>query len=78
MAYQIAKEIGAMATVLCGDVEAVVLTGGLVHSSYLIQEISRRIQFIAQLILLPGELEMEAMAEGAWRVLTGREKVQAY
>jgi len=78
MAYQIAKEIGAMATVLCGDVEAVVLTGGLVHSSYLIQEISRRIHFIAQLILLPGELEMEAMAEGAWRVLTGQEKVQVY
>jgi len=78
MAYQIAKEIGAMATVLCGDVAAVVLTGGLVHSSFLIQEISRRVRFIAQVILLPGELEMEAMAEGAWRVLTGQEQALSY
>ena len=78
MAYQIAKEIAGMASVLCGRISAVVLTGGLVHSSFLIEEISQRIKFLGPVILLPGELEMEAMAAGAWRVLTGRETILAY
>ncbi len=78
MAYQIAKEIAAMATVRCGDVQAVVLTGGLTHSTFLVGEISRRVKFLAQIVLLPGELEMEAMAAGAWRVLTGRETALDY
>lgn len=78
MAYQIAKEIGAMATVACGDIQAVVLTGGLTHSAFLVAEISRRVKFLATLVLLPGELEMEAMAAGAWRVLTGRESALDY
>lgn len=73
MAYQIAKEIGAMATVLSGDVAAIVLTGGLAKSGGLVAEIEERVRFIAPIIVFPGELEMEAMAAGALRVLTNKE-----
>lgn len=78
MAYQIAKEIGAMATVLCGQIDAVVLTGGLAHSKRLMDAISERIHFIAPLLIFPGELEMEAMLHGVLRVLRGEEKPQTY
>ena len=78
MAYQIAKEIGAMATVLCGLVDGVVLTGGLAHSQRLVDEIGRRVQFIAPVYSFPGELEMDAMVQGALRVMQGTEKIQTY
>ena len=78
MIYQIAKEIGAMATVLLGDVQAIVLTGGLAQSKKLISHLSKRVEFIAPVHVYAGELEMEAMAAGAWRVLTGQEKVKIY
>jgi butyrate kinase len=78
MAYQIAKEIGAMATVLSGRVEAIVLTGGLVHSEMLMDWVRDRVAWIAPVLLYPGEDEMLALAQGALRVLTGEEQVQAY
>ncbi len=78
MAYQIAKEIAAMASVLCGDVQAIVLTGGLTNSQRLVEEIGRRVRFIAPIQVLAGELEMEAMAEGVLRVLEGQEVAQSY
>jgi butyrate kinase len=78
MAYQIGKEIAAMASVLYGEVTAIVLTGGLAHSPLLVNEITRRVKFLATIILMPGELEMEAMAAGAWRVLTGKESALDY
>jgi butyrate kinase len=78
MVYQIAKEIGAMATVLSGKISAIVLTGGLAHSTLIIRELKKRISFIAPVIALPGELEMEAMALGAQRVLMGEEFVTDY
>ena len=78
MAYQVAKEIGSYATVLEGEVDAIVLTGGLAFSDRFIGWIRKRVSFIAPLIVLPGEFEMEALAGGAWRVLTGREQVQIY
>lgn len=78
MAYQIAKEIGAMATVLKGRVEAIVLTGGLANSQMLVGWIAERISFIAPVMIMPGEFEMEAMAAGAWRVLCGAEAAKEY
>jgi len=69
MAYQIAKEIGAMATVLGGDLQAIVLTGGLAASPLLTGWISDRVRFIAPVLLYPGEDEMQAMALGALGVL---------
>ncbi|CUU03989.1 butyrate kinase, partial [Candidatus Kryptobacter tengchongensis] len=78
MAYQIAKEIGAMATVLKGDVDAVVLTGGLANSKMLVDWITERVSFIAPVIVFPGEDEMRALAMGALRVLRGEEKAKEY
>lgn len=78
MAYQIAKEIGAMATVLKGNIRAIVLTGGLAKSQMLTDWVTERVQFIAEVILLPGEFEMEALAEGALRVLEGIEEAKIY
>ena len=78
MAYQVAKEIAAMASVLCGRVDAVVLTGGLANSHRFLGKIKKRISFIAPIIVFAGELEMEAMASGALRVLTGNERAKNY
>ena len=78
MAYQISKEIGAMATVLAGTVNAIVLTGGLANSSLLVSWISERVRFIAPVVQFPGEYEMEALARGALRVLRGEEQPKEY
>ena len=78
MAYQIAKEIGLMATVLKGEVEAIVLTGGLAHSAMLVNWIRERVEWIAPLIVYPGEDEMLAMVQGALRVLRREEEAKEY
>lgn len=78
LCYQIAKEIGAMATVLEGDVDQIVLTGGLAHSEFITREITRRVSFIAPVLVVPGEEEMEALALSALRVLKGDEKALTY
>ncbi|MBC7188367.1 MAG: butyrate kinase [Calditrichaeota bacterium] len=78
MAYQIAKEIGAMATVLAGKVDVVVLTGGLAHSGLLVDWVSARVQFLGPVMVLAGEFEMEAMVAGVLRVLRGEEQALEY
>jgi butyrate kinase len=78
LAYQIAKEIGLMATVLKGRVDAIVLTGGLAHSSMLMGWIRERVEWIAPLLVYPGQDEMLAMAQGALRVLRGEEEAKEY
>ena len=78
MAYQIAKDIGAMSTVLHGQVDAIVLTGGLANSSRLAAWISDRVGFIAPVKVYPGENEMHALAQGALRVLSGKAPVEHY
>jgi butyrate kinase len=78
MAYQIAKEIGLMATVLKGDVDAIVLTGGLARSEMLVNWIVERVAWIAPVMIYPGEDEMLAMAQGALRVLRGEEEARDY
>lgn len=78
MAYQTAKEIGAMATVLYGRVDAIVLTGGLAHSEMLTKWIAERVEWIAPVLVFPGEDEMEALTYGALRVLRGEERAKEY
>jgi len=78
MAYQIAKEIGAMATVLCGRLDAIVLTGGLANSKILIAWIKERVDHIGRVIVYPGEDEMRSLAQGALRVLRGEEQPKTY
>jgi butyrate kinase len=78
MAYQVAREICSRAGALSGDVDAVVLTGGLAFSKTFVQAISERISFISRVMVFPGEDEMKALAEGALRVLTGEEKAGEY
>ena len=78
MAYQIAKEIGAMATVLKGEVDAIVLTGGLAFSELLTGWIVERVKWIAPVLIFPGEDELLAMAQGALRVLRGEEAARDF
>jgi butyrate kinase len=78
MAYQIAKEIGLMATVLKGDVDAIVITGGLARSDMLLNWIRERVAWIAPITVYPGEDEMLSMAQGALRVLRGEEESRTY
>ncbi len=78
MAYQIAKEIGAMATVLQGKVHAILLTGGGAHARRLTSWIEERVRFIAPVKIYAGEDEMAALAEGALRVLRGEEEPKIY
>ena len=78
MGYQIAKEIGAMATVLEGKIDAVVVTGGIAHSDYLMDLIKEHVEFLGNFFLYPGEDEMKALNEGALRVLRGEEESKIY
>lgn len=78
MIYQIAKYIGAMAVALDGQVDAIVLTGGLLRFEDLVSGICSRCEWIAPVALYPGEFEQEAMAAGALRVLRGEETAKIY
>ena len=76
MVYQVAKEIGAMAAVLSGAVDAVLITGGNAHSERLVNELREAVEWIAPVIVYPGEDELQALTEGALRVLRGEEEVR--
>lgn len=78
LAFQIAKEAGSMAAALGGDVEAVILTGGMAHDSHLRSDLTARLQWIAPVLAYPGEDEMAALAEGARAVLEGEEEARSY
>lgn len=78
MCYQIAKGIGEMAVVLHGNVDCIVLTGGAVYSDYISEKISDYVHWISKIIRHPGEMEMEALYEGAIRVLNGEEQALDY
>jgi len=75
MVYQIAKEIGAMAAVLSGKVDVLLVTGGMAHSQKLVRDLSGFVRWIAPITLFPGEDELPAMVEGVLRVLRGEEAV---
>lgn len=76
--YQIAKEIGAHGAVLSGDVDAIVITGGIAHSHYVTEQIAKRVGFLGPVVVYPGEGEMQTLADGAWSVLTGEVNCKMY
>ncbi|MDW7674268.1 MAG: butyrate kinase [Bacillota bacterium] len=78
MAYQIAKEVGAMASVLAGEVECIILTGSMCYSQEFVARIFKRIEWIGAVVTVPGEEELEALAMGALRVLKGEEQAKEY
>lgn len=78
LAYQVSKSIGAYATVLKGDVDGILLTGGLAYDSDLTDAITDRVAYIAPVRIYAGEFEMEALASGALRVLSGKEPLKTY
>jgi butyrate kinase len=78
MAYQVAKSIGELATVVSGRVDAIVLTGGMAHSRLLSGWITERVRFIAPVEVMAGENELESLALGVLRVLTGEEAAREY
>lgn len=78
MAYQIGKEIGSCAAVLYGRVDRIVITGGLAYSNRLIDKITEMVSFIAPVEVVPGEDEMQSLAEGACRVLNNQEAAKIY
>lgn len=76
--YQIAKSIGAMAAVLEGQIHGIILTGGIAHDEMLVDELKRKVGFLAPVVVRPGELELEALVAGALRVLRGEEQPKEY
>lgn len=78
MCYQVAKEVGACATVLNGKVDVIFMSGGLVYNELIVKTISDRVNFIAPIELYPGEKEMEALCQGGIRVLKGIEEANVY
>ena len=78
MAYQISKYIGWLAPVLNGEVNAIIITGGLAHSKILTDMVIPRVCFIAPVTVMPGECEMEALAGGGLRILSGEEIAKHY
>lgn len=78
MCYQIAKEIGSGAAVLKGKVDAIVITGGLAYDKTIIELIKERVSFISDVLVFPGEDEMEALAFGGLRVLKNEESHKVY
>lgn len=78
LAYQIGKYIGAYAAVLNGAVDAILLTGGIANDTELVEKVTGMVKFIAPVRVYAGEFEMEALANGALRVLTGQEQAKTY
>jgi butyrate kinase len=74
MIYQIGKETGAMAAVLEGKVDAVLVTGGMAHSERMVEKLRGHVDWIAPVAVYPGEDELRALAEGVFRVLDGEEE----
>jgi len=78
MLYHTAKQIASESAVLCGQIDAILLTGGMAHSDYIVSELRRRIGFLAPVYVFPGEDEMEALALNALAVLQGKRQAKIY
>ena len=78
MAYQISCEIGSRAVAMHGETEAIILTGGMAHSGYLCEMIEKNVSWIAPVIRMPGEDEMQALCDGVYRVMSGEEEAKNY
>ena len=77
-AYQIAKAIGLLSIVLKGRCDAIILTGGLAYSQMLTDRVQEYVGFIAPVCVMPGENEMEALAQGGLRLLSGEETARRF
>ena len=73
--YQIAKEVGAMAVVMKGKVDQIILTGGIAHSKYVTDVIRDYVSSIAPVYVYPGEHEMESLGEQSYEALIGKAEV---
>lgn len=78
MAYQVSKEIGSLAPVANGQIDAIILTGGIAYSKPFTKIVKERVSFIAPVKIYPGEEELAALAAGGYRVLTGEENAKIY
>ena len=78
MIYQIARSVGAAAVVLCGRIDAILITGGMAHSEYVVSRLRERVSFLAPVHIYPGEDELEALALNALGALRGELPVQVY
>ena len=78
LCYQISKDIGAYATVLKGEVDAILLIGGGANSAFMSSRIRERVSWIAPFVVMPGEREMESLCESAHLALTGALPVQEF
>jgi len=78
LVYQVAKQIGAMFVSLKCNCSAIILTGGLSNDKEFVKDIKNYTKKIAKIVVMPGEFELEALAAGAIRVLTGEEVYQKY
>lgn len=78
MIYQVARYIAAAAVPVCGKVDHIILTGGIAYSEYLTSKIKEYVAFLAPVTVMPGEDELQALAEGAYRVLAGEEAAKKY
>lgn len=76
--YQIGKAVGGCAAVLEGDVDAIIVTGGIAHDEYLTERLKKYIGWIAPVVVRAGELEMEGLANGAIRAMEGEEEIKVY
>jgi butyrate kinase len=76
--YQVGKEIGAMAAVLCGEVDAVILTGGIAHNDATVQKIKAIIRYISEVVVYPGEDELKALAFNGLLALDGKIEIKIY
>lgn len=76
--YEVAKFIGAMATAIKGDVDAIILTGGIAFNEDTVDAIKSYVEYIAPVVVYPGENELLALAQGTLRVLNGEEELHTY
>lgn len=78
MVLQLAKNIGAISTVVCGEVDKIIITGGIAYNQRFVDEVIKRVKYIAPVVVIPGAFEMEALAGGIDRVLKGEEEARVY
>jgi butyrate kinase len=78
MMYQTAKEIAAMAVVMNGNVDTIIVTGGIAYSDYIIDLLRERVGFIAPLVTYPGEYEMQSLALNSYKALLGQVEIKEF
>ena len=78
MIYHVAKSIAAQGAVFCGKVDAIIITGGIAHWKYIVDELTKRVSYFAPVHVYPGEDELEALALNALAVLRGEREAKEY